>query len=496
MSSDEQFNTAHLQQNLSRLAVRGGSTLFLGQAIQLLLSVTSTIVLARLLAPEDFGLIAMVLPFVGFLAFFRDSGLHMATIQQAEINHRQISTLFWINLGLGFVLMAMLGLLSQAIARFFGRDELVWISLAYAVNLLISGASIQHSALLSRQMAFGKLTVIGIFSQLAGIAVAVISALQGAGYWSLVVMSLATTLCQTILTWLASGWVPGLPARGTGVRKMLAFGGGLTISNLFNQATQQIDSILIGRMLGVTSLGFYDRAKQLFMMPLTQFMAPLSNVAIPTLSRLTATPEKYARTYLRIQEKLLIATALLVTLLVVFGDLLITILLGENWSASGTILQILAIGGLIIPVSASVSWLLVSQGRSRDLAYWAPFSFTFRGFALFFGAHWGILGIAVSIAAIQFLSFVAFTLWVGRKGPVTSLMVIKNMSPTLVAAMATCVMGYLAKSFFADPPPILVIGLGAPILAAAFLTTLWLIPSGRFALLDMRNLAKQALNRV
>lgn len=496
MSSNDRFDTATIQKNLGRLAVKGGAVLVAGQGIQFVLSVASTILLARLLAPEDFGLIAMVLPFIGFLAFFRDSGLHMATIQQAQINHRQISTLFWINLGLGLVLMALLGLFSPAIARFFGRDELVWITLAYAVNLLISGASIQHSALLSRQMAFGKLTTIGIFSQLAGIAVAAISALQGLGYWSLVAMTLMTTSSQTILTWLASGWVPGLPARGTGVRKMLAFGGGLTISNMFNQVTQYIDSILIGRMLGATPLGFYDRAKQLFMMPLAQLMTSLSNIAIPTLSRLTEAPEKYAHTYLRIQEKLLIATAILVTLLVVYGDLLITVLLGENWSSAGTILQVLAIGGLIIPVSASVSWLLVSQGRSRDLAYWAPFSFGLRGVAIFVGAHWGILGIAISIAAIQFLSFVVFTLWVGRKGPVTSLMVIKNMSPTLFAALLACFMGYLAKSFLVDTTPILSICLGVPLLVATFLMFLWFIPSGRFALLDMRNLAKQALKRV
>ena len=495
MSSDGQFDTTSIQRKLGRLAVKGGTVLIAGQGIQFVLSVASTILLARLLVPEDFGLIAMVLPFIGFLAFFRDSGLHMATIQQTEINHRQVSTLFWINLGLGFVLMVLVALLSPAIARFFGREELLWITLAYAINLLISGASIQHSALLSRQMAFGKLTTIGIASQLGGVAVAVISALQGLGYWSLVVMTLTTTSIQTILTWLASGWTPGLPARGTGVRKMLAFGGGLTISNLFNQATQHIDSILIGRMLGATPLGFYDRAKQLFMMPLTQLMAPLSNVAIPTLSRLTDEPEKYARTYLRIQEKLLIATAFFVTLLVIYGDLLITVLLGENWSAAGPILQALAIGGLIIPVSASVSWLLVSQGRSRDLAYWAPFSFTFRGIAILFGYHWGILGIAISIAAFQFLSFVAFTVWVGRKGPVTSLMVIKNMHSTLFAALVTCIMGYFAKWFFADSHPILSIGLGAPLLAAAFLTSLWLIPSGRFALLDMRNLAMRALSK-
>jgi PST family polysaccharide transporter len=495
MSSDEQFDTAHLHQNLSRLAVQGGLALLVGQGIQLLLSITSTIILARLLVPEDFGLVAMVAPFIGFIAFFRDSGLHMATIQQETINHKQISTLFWFNLGMGFVLMLLLGLLSPAVARFFGRDELLWITLAYSINMLIGSASIQHSALLTRQMAFGKLTAIGIASQTLGIVTAVIIAWYGLGYWALIVMAITTTVSQTILIWLSSGWVPGLPQRNTGVRKMLAFGGGLTISNLFNQATQHIDSILIGRMLGASLLGFYDRAKQLFLMPLMQLIGPLNNVSIPTLSRLTNTPEKYKQTYLRIQEKMLILTALFSAFLVVYGDLIILFLLGPQWSFSGPILQALAVGGLIIPVSSSVSWLLVTQARSRDLAHWAPFSLIFRCVAILCGYPWGILGIAISIAIFQFLSFISFGIWVGRKGPLTAIMVFKNMTPALVAALISCSASYLTKMALEEHSSILSLGVGAVVSGLIFFIVLWMIPQGKSALLDMRSMAKMVLAR-
>src|ERR1043166_3606811 len=197
MSSDP-FDTAYLQRNVGRLAARGGIILALGQGIQLLLSVASTIVLARLLAPEDFGLVAMVAPFIGFLAFFRDSGLQMATVQRETIHHAQVSTLFWLNLGLGFVLMLLLAAASPAIARFFARGELTWITLAYALNMVIGGASIQHAALLSRRMALTKLSIAAIAGQVIGLAAAVMGALLGLRYGALVAMAIAATLVQPV----------------------------------------------------------------------------------------------------------------------------------------------------------------------------------------------------------------------------------------------------------------------------------------------------------
>ena len=224
MSDPSFFSSDHLKANLGQRAVRGGMVLVGAQGAQFLLSTASTIVLARLLSPEDFGLVAMVLPFIGLLGFLRDSGLHMATIQQETIDHKQVSTLFWFNLALGFLLMVLLVALSPAISWFFGRQELLWLTLAYAVNMLVGGASIQHSALLNRQMAFGKLTAIAVASQVVGLLVGVLGGLLGWSYWALAAMAVSTTAIQTVLTWCLCRWIPGLPRRGTGAGKMLLFG--------------------------------------------------------------------------------------------------------------------------------------------------------------------------------------------------------------------------------------------------------------------------------
>ena len=189
MVSDSRFDTAQVQRDLGRLAARGGAILFAGQAVQFVLSIASAVILARLLAPDDFGLVAMVAPFVSFIALFRDSGLQTATIQRTTVTHEQVSTLFWFNITLGFVLMVLVALLSPLIARFFGRGELFLITLAYALNILIGGASIQHSALLTRRMAFVRLTATAIISQIIGLVVGVLGAWFGLNYWALVAMT-------------------------------------------------------------------------------------------------------------------------------------------------------------------------------------------------------------------------------------------------------------------------------------------------------------------
>jgi len=198
------------------------------QGVRFFLRMGSTVVLARLLTPQDFGLIAMVTVITGFVMMFKDMGLSMATVQRDEVNHAQISTLFWINVGLSLCVMLLTAALAPVIAWFYGEPRLVWVTLALASAFIFGGFTVQHQALLRRQMRFGTLAVIGIISMVVGIITAIIAALSGAGYWSLVLMQLATAITIAIGVWVGCDWRPGLFVRRSGIRKMLAFGGNLT----------------------------------------------------------------------------------------------------------------------------------------------------------------------------------------------------------------------------------------------------------------------------
>ena len=142
----------------------------------------STVILARLLTPEDFGLVAMVTAITGFMVIFKDMGLSMATIQRPEIRHEQVSTLFWINVAVSFVIMLLTAIIAPAIAWFYGRPRLVWITLAFSIGFIFGGLTIQHQALLKRNMRFGTLAAIDIISILGSIIVGVVLGLfPGAG---------------------------------------------------------------------------------------------------------------------------------------------------------------------------------------------------------------------------------------------------------------------------------------------------------------------------
>ena len=149
-------------------------------------------------------------------------------------------------------------------------------------------------------MRFGKLAVIEVAAMLNGVVAAIISAWYGAGYWALVIMQLVMAVSITIGVWFACDWRPGLPKRGTGVRRMLAFGRNITGFNLINYFARNSDKILVGRFCGSGILGLYSKAYNLLMLPISQICGPLTSVAVPALSRIQDDPKRYTSYYTKL----------------------------------------------------------------------------------------------------------------------------------------------------------------------------------------------------
>jgi uncharacterized membrane protein len=161
----------HLKADLRGRSVRGGILTVIGQGVGFILQIISTVVLARLLTPADYGLVAMVAAVSGLVQIFADAGLSQATIQRPEVNHRQVSTLFWINVGFSFLLMVVLSALAPALAWFYGEPRVALITLVVAGTFLFGGLTVQHDALLRRQMRFFSLTVRDIAASVVGVRI-------------------------------------------------------------------------------------------------------------------------------------------------------------------------------------------------------------------------------------------------------------------------------------------------------------------------------------
>lgn len=399
------FDTEYLKADLKGRSVRGGAVTMTAQGASFFLQMGSTVVLARLLTPQDFGLIAMVTAVTGFVAMFKDMGLSMATVQKAEINHAQISTLFWINVVLSLCVMVVIAALAPAIAWFYGEPRLTWITLVLAAAFIFGGFTIQHQALLRRQMRFGTLALIHIASLTVGIITAIVSAWYGAGYWSLVLMQITSAIVGVIGVWLASPWRPGLPVRRSGVREMLAFGGNLTGFNIINYFARNLDNVLIGWRWGSGSLGLYSKAYSLLMLPIRQINAPLSAVAVPALSRLQEEPSKF-RSYYRKGLTLSVMFGMpIVVFLFVVADKAVLIVLGDQWIGAVPIFRVLALAAFVGTTHAVGSGaVFVALGNVRRQFLASLVRSIFLAVSFFIGLRWGAIGVAAAYSIYSVLS--------------------------------------------------------------------------------------------
>ena len=367
-------------------------------------------ILARLLTPEDFGLVAMVVVVVTFISAFKDMGLSMATVQRPEVTHGQVSTLFWVNVGLSGAVVVITMALAPVLAWFYKEPRLEQITLVLALTVVFGGLTVQHQALLRRQMRFGALAVVEIVSMVSALTVAVVMASSGFGYWSIVVMPIVREATITAGVWTACQWRPGPPVRRSGVRLMLAFGGYLTAFNLVNYFARNLDKMLIGWQFGAIALGFYSKAYQLLLLPMQQINAPLTTVAVPALSRLQDQFERYRAYYIRGG---LLTTTIgmpIVAFLLMDADLAVLTILGNQWGESVPIFRALGPAALIGTFNVATGWVYISTGRTKRMFKWGMFGAAIVVIAYLIGLRWGTLGVAwsfsVSVIVLRLPSFV------------------------------------------------------------------------------------------
>ncbi len=366
------------------------------QGAQFVVSSVMTVVLARLLTPADFGLVAMVTAVTGLAQAFADVGLSEATIQRENITHDQVSALFWINLAVGIGLTLVTIALGPVLARFDRQRQLPHIAFWLSFTFLICGLRVQPDAILKRQMRFKALAIRDIFANAMGVAAAIIMALRGAGYWALVAYPLASNLIQMAASWKLVDWKPGFPSRNAKVGSLVAFGGNVAVSYFMFTVNRSVDKVLVGWYWGAGPLGFYGRACNLLMYPVRQLNAPMASVGIPTFSRLQADPQRFARYYLRSVNLLMWVCAPLFAYLFVAAGPVIALVLGRQWGNAAPVFRMLAISCVTQLLLESTVWLFVSRGQSTGLRklLLSISPVIMASFAI--GLPFGITGVAIS----------------------------------------------------------------------------------------------------
>jgi O-antigen/teichoic acid export membrane protein len=405
--------------DLKRRTLRGGLARVGAVAANFLLRMGSIVVLARLLSPKDYGLVGMVAAFTGVFSVLGDFGLSSATIQRTTVSEEQISTLFWINLLFGALLSLITLAMAPVIASFYGEPRLFGITAVLALGFLFNAAGSQHAALLQRQMRFTTLALISVISLMVGTMTAIGGAEAGYGYWALVAAAITAPLTGTLGFWVTTGWVPGMPKRGVGIRSLMVFGGTLTLNGLVAYVAYNAEKVLIGRFWGADAIGIYGRAYQLINIPTDNLNGAVGEVAFSALSRLQGDPIRFKNYFLK-GFSLVLGLTLPVTLTcALFADDLVLVLLGPNWKDSAGVVRLLAPTISIFAIINPLGWLIYSLGlvkRSLKIALvFAPLMIT--GYVM--GLPYGPKGVAFAYSAVLTLWAVPHILWCVHGTPIS-----------------------------------------------------------------------------
>jgi O-antigen/teichoic acid export membrane protein len=436
------LNTDHLQSDLRGRSVRGGLVNVTSQGAQFLIQSIATVVLARLLTPADFGLVAMVATVTGLGQAFADLGLSEATIQRKEISHIQVSALFWINVAIGLGLMLITAALAPVFARFYREPRLANITLLVSLTFLIGGLRVQPDAILKRQMRFSSLAIRDVASYALAVPVAITMACRGAGYWAIVALPLTLNFTAMALSWLMVNWRPGPPRRDAQIGSMIAFGGNVAASYFIITVSRSADNVLIGWYSGAGPLGLYSRAYNLLMLPVRQLSAPAASVAIPAFSRVQGDPERFARYYLRAVNLIMWISAPIFGFLFAAAQPVIVLTLGNQWRAAAPVFQILAVSALVQLLLESTIWLFVSRGQSHQLLKLLLIITPIIVGSYAIGLPFGIKGVALS-GSLVLLSVLPWMLKFAFRGTNLTL---QRVGRAILYPIALCLAGvFLAE---------------------------------------------------
>ena len=480
VDNDGYFHTRQLEHDLKARTVRAGFIVLGGQACKLLLTFVSIAVLARLLSPDEFGVVAMVAAATGFVGALQSFGLASSTVQRAQIDHSQVSTLFWVNVGIGVAAALLITALAPVLSWFYDDHRLSAITWALASVFILNGLTVQHQALLRRQMRFAPLAAVQVVSVLIAVAVGITLALFSAGYWALVSMEVAKALTTAVGVWLVCNWRPGRPVRGAGVRSMLLFGGTLTGANLLKHVERNLDDVLIGWSFGAGTLGLYSKAYQLLRLPVQQVNAPLSTVAIATLSRLQNDNDRY-RLYYREAIQLIVSIGMpVVALMFVSADKVILGMLGSQWIESVAIFRVLAPAAMLGTFNVATIWVYISLGRADRRLRWGIVSTVVMAIAFVVGLQWGVMGVAAACSIGTCALRAPGVVYCFRGTPVKVSDLLGVLWRPALASTVSGLLLFAAQSLITIQLHPLVGLLGDAVLYSAFYLLLWAtLPNGR-----------------
>ena len=389
--------------SMSSSAARGVLWTGAGQVLRQLVQVGTSLVLVRLLVPEDFGLIGMAMFFVGIGQLLADFGMGPAIMHSRTDDRVTLSSCFWINFAVAAGLAAMLVIGAPLIGGFYERSDLVPIVAALSLNLLLSGLLVVPVALLTREMRFAVIARSQVLGSVVGAAVAIAMAWHGFGAWALVAQPLCGAGATLSASAVAARWYPRFEFSWAKVEPLARFSAALLGTNLVGYMNRNADSLLVGRVLGAGPLGHYSMAIQLMLYPLQQVSSVFVRVLIPTLMHLREALPRLRTAYLKSVGCIALVTFPVTGGLFAVADDFVQVAFGPTWSGMAPLLKILSWVGMFQSIGTTVGTLYLATGNPK-----VAFRVTIIGAPILIGGMagglpWGTVGVATGYAVANFV---------------------------------------------------------------------------------------------
>lgn len=375
-------------------AISNAKWVALSQFARIVSQLANIFLLARILNPSDYGLMAMATVVTNLALVLRDQGTSTALIQSKTLTHQTINTVYWLNVLIGMIIWLVMTIASPLIADYFKHNELRQILCLLAFIFPISSISISHQALLERASKFKQLAFVELSASILAMLIAIIAALQGCGVYSLVLQAILVSVLTTIQIYWISDWKPNGKPSFLAFKNIFPFTGHMTVFQLITYFFRNADGMVVGRILGAVSLGIYSMAYRVMLLPVQNITWAASRALLPVMSQQQDNQQEMRKLYLQTLGFISFLTAPLMAGIFSIREVFVAVAFGMKWEAISSLLAWLTLVGYLQSISSTAGTVFMAQGKSRLLMWVALCNAGIHVVAFVLGTQWGVTGVA------------------------------------------------------------------------------------------------------
>lgn len=434
-----------MTQGLKEKTVKGVGWSVIDNVSQYAVSFIVSIVLARLLSPDDYGLLGIIAIFTAVCTAIINGGFTNALIRKKEVTEYDYNTVFIINVGISLLLYTIIFFCSPFIAVFFGREELVSLTRVSSIGMVIGALSIVQQTRLTKLIDFKTQTKVTIIASVSSGIVGITMAIGGCGVWSLVAQNLLSQSLRTILLWFYNHWIPILRFSVASFKDLFGFGWKLMVSSILDTVWKELYQLVVGKFYSPATLGQYSRAKQFSQLFSSNLTNVIQRVTFPVLSEVQDNTARMIKAYRKIIKTTMFITTICLFSLGALSEPLLFCLIGTKWHEAATYLPLICLAGSLYPLHAINLNMLQVQGRSDLFLGLEVVKKTISIGPLFVGAFVGILPMLYVNLLVGIIAYFLNSYYSGRFLGYTSWMQIKDIAPSLGVATTMALSAYFLK---------------------------------------------------